>query len=70
MFHLFAEKEYVSAGFIQCSSSRAVLYHDQEIWVYVRTLGFAGLGLKYIHLFPCIFSNSGFAIQREDYTAV
>ena len=70
MFHLSAEKEYVSAGFIHCSSSRAVLYQVQEIWVYVGTLEFAGLGWKYIHLFICICSNAGFDLQREDSTAL
>ena len=49
VFHLSTEREYANAGFIQCSSSRAVLYHVQEILVYVRTSGFAGLRLKYIH---------------------
>ena len=70
VFHLSAENEYVSAGFMHCSSSRAVLYHVQEIWVYARTLGFAGLRLEYIHLFICICSNAGFDLQHEDSTAL
>ena len=69
MFHLSAEKEYVSAGFIHCSFSRAVLYHVQEILVYVRTSGFAGFKIE-VYTFPCIFSNSGFDVHREDYLVV